>query len=433
LTTSLIKETGPSYEPKPDLDIPERLLSQLWQRRAAKQASFRSPDGLRVRVLYSGRPGHTAGPDFRDALLEVEGVGLVQGDVEIHVRQRDWKSHGHGDDPRYNGVVLHAALDVQSASTQLQSGQNAPVISLAALMSDDDPEDEGRNQGGSLWEILSEQGYPRPASAAEMGDLLDRAGDQRFTGKSREFQIFLAEQDPDQTLYEGLMEGLGYRQNQHAFLQLAQRAGYAALRRAAARLPVWDQASAIEAWLVALSGLGSPGLGSNGKSGIYELPRTGLGPAMEPQVWHCFRVRPANHPLRRIFGAAGLVSRFLEPGLVDGLRDAATTGKPALLTSALAVPSGTGSGPASVGLSRARDLAVNVVLPFLHAMAEIRQDSQEAEAHLETYGRFGKLQDNELTREMSEQLFDPGWGEVVNNARRQQGLLHLKYLLSGMV
>ena len=83
-------------------------------------------------------------------------------------------------------------------------------------------------------------------------------------------------------------------------------------------------------------------------------------------------------------------------------------------------------------LERARDLAVNVVLPFLHALAEIRHDSQETEAHLETYGKFGKLQDNELTREMSEHLFDPGSGKVVNNARRQQGLLHLKHLISGL-
>ena len=95
MTTSAIKETGQSYGPKLDLDIPERLLSQLWQRGEAKQASFLSLDGLRVRVLYSSRP---AGPDFRDALLEVGGVRLVQGYVEIHVRQRDWKSHGHGDD-----------------------------------------------------------------------------------------------------------------------------------------------------------------------------------------------------------------------------------------------------------------------------------------------------------------------------------------------
>ena len=144
MPTSAIKETGPSYGPKPDLDVPPRLLSKLWQRRAAKQAKFRSPDGLRGRVLYSGRPGYTAGPDFRDALLEVEGVGLLHGDVEIHVGQRDWKSHGHGDDPRYTGVVLHAALDVQSSSTPLQSGQNAPVISLAALMGDDEAEDDGQ-------------------------------------------------------------------------------------------------------------------------------------------------------------------------------------------------------------------------------------------------------------------------------------------------
>ena len=185
MTLAVIKETGPNYESKPRLDIPERLLANLWQRRAAQQASFRSQDGLRVRVLYPGRPGHTAGPDFRDALLEVEGVGLVQGDVEIHIRQRDWKSHGHGGDPRYNGVVLHAALEVQSATTRLQSGQSGPVISLASLMEDEDP--ETGDQGGPLWEILSGQGYPRPASAVEMGVLLDRAGDERFAGKSRVF------------------------------------------------------------------------------------------------------------------------------------------------------------------------------------------------------------------------------------------------------
>jgi len=41
-------------------------------------------------------------------------------------------------------VVLHAALDVQFSSTQLESGQNAPVISMAALMGDDEAEDDGQ-------------------------------------------------------------------------------------------------------------------------------------------------------------------------------------------------------------------------------------------------------------------------------------------------
>jgi len=275
--------------------------------------------GLEYESSIPGRPGHTAGPDFRDALLEVEGVGLVQGDVEIHLRQRDWKSYGHGGDPRYNGVVLHAALEVQSATTRLQSGQSASVISLASLMEEEDP-DTG-DQGGPLWEILSGHGYPKPGSAVEMGVLLDRAGDERFAGKSRVFQSFLAEQDPDQTLYEGLMEGLGYRQNQHAFLLLAQRAGYGALHRAAIRLPAEERAPAIEHWLVTLSGLFSP---EHGKP--ETLPRAGFGPPLSAQVWHCFRVRPANHPLRRIAGAARLVARFLHPELVEELRQVAASG-----------------------------------------------------------------------------------------------------------
>ena len=120
---------------------------------------------------------------------------------------------------------------------------------------------------------------------------------------------------------------------------------------------------------------------------------------------------------------------------MEGLKHIAATGKTALLTSALSVTSGTG--PALVGLGRARDLAVNVALPCLHALAEMGGESRQAETYLELYHRFGKLQDNELTREMIEQLIEPGWvhdpQKVASTARRQQGLLHLKYLLSGVV
>ena len=108
-----MRESGPGYRgngARRRSDIPERLLARLWQRRAARRAWFRAHGGQRVRVIYPGRPGLTAGPDFRDALLEVEGVGLVRGDVEIHIRQQDWSAHGHGDDPRYNGVGATRSL-----------------------------------------------------------------------------------------------------------------------------------------------------------------------------------------------------------------------------------------------------------------------------------------------------------------------------------
>ena len=102
-------------ESPPLPDLPERLLARLWQQRAARQQEFRTDAGRRVRVLYPGRPGLAAGPDFRDALLEVEGLGQVRGDVELHRRQQDWYAHGHAADPNYNGVVLHAALNCPPA------------------------------------------------------------------------------------------------------------------------------------------------------------------------------------------------------------------------------------------------------------------------------------------------------------------------------
>ena len=176
---------------------------------------------------------------FRDALIEMEGVGLVRGDVEIHLRQQDWKYHGHGQDRNYNGVVLHAALEVESPATVLQSGQQAPVVSLTPLLDTEDPVQTGPNPSlpnPNLWKALGRHGFHQPATLDEMAALVDRAGDVRFLSRSAWFQSLAREQGPDQTLYEGLLEGLGYRFNQQPFLKLAQRAPYAALERAAAGL-----------------------------------------------------------------------------------------------------------------------------------------------------------------------------------------------------
>ena len=408
--------------------VPERLLSNLWRKRAARRAWFRTSAGTRMRVLYPGRPSSAAGPDFRDALLEVEGVGLVQGDVEIHVRQRDWKSHGHGRDPRYNGVILHAALELDASSTELQSGHSVPIVSLAPLLYDDPGPDDPKAGLASwhLWTVLGRRGFPQPETAQEMGDLLDRAGDDRFHAKSAWFASLLEEQDQEQTLYEGILEGLGYHQNRQPFLKLAGRAPYANLARAARDLGPEYRAQAIQCWLTRLSGLE---LGEETR--LPPLFKAGLGPAMSAREWHLFRIRPGNPPLRRIAGAARLLDRFLELGLVAGLSLAAQAGKPGKLTSALCISGGPGNTIACIGTARGRDLAVNVVLPFLSALHRYRGEAGGGGAYLELYQRFGKLQDNDLTREMTGQLLGPPWAGLVNCARRQQGLLHLQRLLAG--
>ena len=206
------------------------------------------------------------------------------------MRQKDWHSHGHSSDPNYNGVVLHAALevDVDSDTTGLQSGRETPVVSLAPLLDPGLPASPGATPPGDLedapsefpvapggtigmglWGLLEWKGYRRPQTAAQAGALLDLAGDQRFLSNSRRFQLFLAEQVRetgilaggldqtllDQNLYEGLMEGLGYKNNQQSFLKLAQRAPWAVLGEESGKLDLKDRAAAVQGRLSAVSGL----------------------------------------------------------------------------------------------------------------------------------------------------------------------------------
>ena len=399
-------------------ELPERLLWKLWKRRAARQSEFRTGAGTRMRVLYPGRPGTSAGPDFRDALLEVEGVGLVRGDVEIHRRQQDWDAHGHGGDPNYSGVVFHAVLDAHDDETPLHSGASAPVVSLSDLLAETG--DPAENDSGDcsaaqeLWQLLALRGYLRPGSAGEAAALLDRAGDERFRRKAALLGRIAAEQGPEQTLYEALLEGLGYRNNQQPFVRLAHAAPIMALRRAIQPVLLEQRPMVLRHWLLTVAGLngGAPG----------RLP-PGLGPPMDRKEWRLFRVRPSNHPSARVAGAAELLARHLDRGLAAGLAESARG--PKQLVAALSVE-GRDGGAAPIGNGRARDLAVNAVLPLLHGLA-----GGDDSPHLETYRRFPRLQGNEVVREMTEQLLLEEWRPAVNSARRQQGLLRLAALLRG--
>ena len=88
---------------------------------------------------------------------------------------------------------------------------------------------------------------------------------------------------------------------------------------------------------------------------------------MDAREWHCFRVRPANHPRRRVGGAASdcwpaaLTGRWKAGWWRGFSRLAAWREHPRRLTDALTVTDG---GVTYVGSDRAKEMAVNVVLPF---------------------------------------------------------------------
>ena len=183
-------------------DPREAQVARLWRDYAHTLKSLTTSEGKRLRVLYPGRPSSEAGPDFRDALLITQDGQFLQGDVEVHLRPRDWRGHGHHRDQRYNGVVLHAVLWPGEGQTFLETGALVPVVVLRPLL--------GRR---------STTGSPAPGevpplswfhslSQEELGHLLGRVGDQRFLEKSRRYANALPQESHDQVLYSALLDAL---------------------------------------------------------------------------------------------------------------------------------------------------------------------------------------------------------------------------------
>jgi hypothetical protein len=370
--------------------------------------------GGSLQVIYPGWENRDSGPDFRDAVIAVSD-GLLIGDVEIHLRASDWRSHGHHCDPKYNGVILHVVWEGDSPA-ELQNGKTAPTLGLRHRLK------------GSLGEVRQlafldiVPGEPCHSAAQrlgpqELGRLLDEAGEERFRQKTERFAVQMNEESPPQVLYRGIMGALGYTRNRERFEELARRLPWAALERFCQGKSPSEQAKALQYLLIGAGGLQPAGDGGN------------LEP-MAASGWEYFRVRPDNQPQRRLVGAAHLFARFIGEGLVEGvIRLVTESGSDTeRLEAGLTVgASGHDSDEerALIGRGRAREITVNIVLPFAFAWAEVSSQPALAEQALALYIKCPKLGENEITRRLTALLFNGNSSKVIDSARRQQGLIHL--------
>ncbi len=143
---------------------------------------------------------------------------------------------------------------------------------------------------------------------------------------------------------------------------------------------------------------------------------------MDPTAWCVAGVRPANHPRRRIAGAARMLSRYVDSGFLPTLDPLVAREKLGDLCHAFAV-AGDGQGTL-IGQGRAADIVVNVALPLLHAQAVAEGKRAVAASCLRVAEAAPRLEDNELTREMVALLSLPA-RRIAVGALRQQGLIHL--------
>lgn len=95
----------------------KRSCKFIWRYRLLKPVPLKGHSGETISVKHPGHLNRDSGPDFSNALIEVDGV-LLSGNVEIHLRSSDWIRHGHQADGAYDRLILHVVYEHDVPITQ---------------------------------------------------------------------------------------------------------------------------------------------------------------------------------------------------------------------------------------------------------------------------------------------------------------------------
>lgn len=109
----------------------EKLLHWIWKTRNFETRDLCTVSGTPVEIHFPGQGNKSDGPDFSGAHIH---IGQLQwhGDVEIHWKLSDWNAHNHGQDPRYNNVILHVVFQQTEGRTLRQDQSSVPTLCLSA-------------------------------------------------------------------------------------------------------------------------------------------------------------------------------------------------------------------------------------------------------------------------------------------------------------
>jgi Protein of unknown function (DUF2851) len=428
--------------------ISESFLAQVWQQQLAGREPMVTAGGDTVEVLHPGRPTNDCGPDFRDALIAINGRHPLQGDIELHVNARDWQTHGHHQDPNYDRVILHVALRSHGmVVSPLCNGRAVPVLALSQSLSGSTDELREQLCQPPFGEEPCYQAFLR-YGRDEVTQVVEEAGDERFRNKARKFEAALVSSEADQVLYEGLMRALGYSQNKEPFQKLARL------------LPI----SAFEGWAklgdhvrIQAVMLGTAGLlpsqrsvrdGSQVKAAanepeVEELERMWVSSAhaqaMNASEWRFHGIRPENSPTRRMVAASHLLTRHqgrllqsILPAMnrlplteiQDKLEESLKVKVDGYWASHFDFAAASGWCQALIGQSRARDIIVNVVLPFCFAWGSVPSQDWLQDVSFSLYHNHPGLEENWITRHMKAKVLGDGAAKM-DSARQQQGLIQL--------
>ena len=292
----------------------ESLLHYFWRNKIFATVPLRTTDGRELRILRGGNPHQDAGPDFKQALIKVDGLTWA-GDVEIHLRASDWLHHGHQHDEKYGSIVLHVVYE-----EDIGLSLPCPTLELKSYIP---PEmiAEYEKLSRSL-ELLPCRSFLPSVTTLQFTELLSRLAAERCERRKQEFFDTLrnCHDSWHEAVFRRFVVSFGFRTNAAAFELLARSLPYKyVLKHKDSRLQVYalvfGQAGMLEAERT----------GDLEKDSYYRMLQDeyrylrykyGLS-SIPVKTWNLLRLRPQNFPCVRLAQLSECLYR--SPDLIEQL------------------------------------------------------------------------------------------------------------------
>ena len=468
---------------------PERLLQAVWQHQRLQRDALQTSDGKIVRILHPGFCNAEGGPDFRGAVLQIGGDAPRSGDVEVDLRASGWHAHGHDKNPNFKNVILHAVWDEGGAPLSpsrggvvsnwpkhqmqpapvilpLKNALDAPLAELSLSLENESLRSLPENLRGKCCAAL------RELDEARLAELLRAAARVRLENKAAQFRARARSAGWEQSLWEGLFRALGYKHNVWPMQNLAETKSRWA--RGA------NSAVHFQARLLGIGGLlpveltgaqRSPGHYLRQVWDLWWRERDEFSDVVLPRsVWAFHSLRPANHPQRRL----ALAAHWLADGNFVSKLEQWCAGELSNTTAETIEPAHGGrrklfkeileSGSDEfwswhwtfrsarlekprplLGEARVTDLAVNAILPWLHARAAEGGSASLRSGIERCYFQWPRAEDNSVLKLARQRLLgksrnpgDPSSGratrrrcQIFETAAAQQGLMQIVHDFCG--
>lgn len=198
----------------------EAFLHYLWKHRLFDFMNVRTTDGEPLRIIFPGYHNTDAGPDFRQAIVQI-GAMKWAGDVEIHIRSSDWYRHHHQEDEKYLSVALHVVYE-HDCEVERRKGEIFPTLELKQYIPLEMFTQYQRLVSSPLQ--LPCFSYLTDMESVHFQSLLSSMVMERMLRKQEDVLRMLGECRGDwkETLYRLLAAGFGFKTNVPAFELLAK-------------------------------------------------------------------------------------------------------------------------------------------------------------------------------------------------------------------